>query len=90
MFPDSERKIGDEAPDLAKVTAYDVAHIPTYAGLLMAEAEGVDWRHVARVTLNIDPERAPKRARRAWISHLARARWLATNGLWELQSDSLQ
>ena len=65
-------------------------HITTYAVLLMAEAEGASWRHIARVTLNIDPEREPEKARRAWTSHLARAQWLSTTGLCEAQSDSLQ
>ncbi|MER8524186.1 DUF2285 domain-containing protein [Mesorhizobium sp. M0220] len=73
--------IDNEAPELADVTPYDVAHLPIYAVLLMAEAKGSDWRIVAQATLNIDPERQPERARRAWASHLARARWLATSDL---------
>ncbi|TPI54217.1 DUF2285 domain-containing protein [Mesorhizobium sp. B3-1-3] len=80
----------DEPPDLAAVTAYDVAHIATFAALLVAEAQAADWRHVARVILNIDPQREPERARRIWASHLARARWLATRGCAELRSDLLQ
>ncbi|KAA3448640.1 DUF2285 domain-containing protein [Mesorhizobium sp. SARCC-RB16n] len=80
----------DKAPDLAAITEYDVAHIPTYAALLLAEAEGADWRHVARVTLSIDPERDRERARRAWASHLARALWLATRACGKLRSDLLQ
>ncbi|RWK44951.1 MAG: DUF2285 domain-containing protein [Mesorhizobium sp.] len=79
-----------EPPELAEVTPYDVAHFPTYAVLLFSEAKGVDWRKVARATLNVDPERQPERARRAWASHLARARWLATSGFGELRSDLLQ
>ncbi|WP_348627481.1 MULTISPECIES: hypothetical protein [unclassified Mesorhizobium] len=87
----SERKIDNEAPDLAEVTAYDVAHLPTYAILLMAEAECIDWRHVARVTLKIDPGREPDRAHRAWTSHLTRARWMAASGCEQLlRSDLLQ
>ncbi|MER8798276.1 DUF2285 domain-containing protein [Mesorhizobium sp. M0984] len=80
-MPTSDRGIDEEAPNLDGVTAYDVAHIPTYAALLIAEAEGVDWCDVARATLSIDPDREPDRARRAWASHLARARWLATSDL---------
>ncbi|WP_363292816.1 hypothetical protein [Mesorhizobium sp.] len=90
QFPASERKIDDEAPDQAAVTAYDVAQIPTYAALLVAETEGADWSDVARVILKIDPEREPERAHRAWASHLARARWLATSVFAELRSDLLQ
>lgn len=87
----SERKIDNEAPDLAEVTAYDVAHLPTYAVLLMAEAECIDWRHVARVTLKIDPGREPDRAYRAWTSHLTRARRMAASGCEQLlRSDLLQ
>jgi hypothetical protein len=80
LVPTSDRRIDEEVPDLDKVTAYDVAHIPTYEVLLIAEAEGADWRHVARAVLNIDPDCEPERARRVWASHLARARWMATSG----------
>ncbi|CDX21368.1 conserved hypothetical protein [Mesorhizobium plurifarium] len=84
QFPASGRKIDDEAPNLAAVTAYDVAHLGIYAAMLVAEADGADWSDVARVTLNIDPNREPERARRAWASHLARARWLATSDFREI------
>ncbi|PAP98702.1 MAG: DUF2285 domain-containing protein [Mesorhizobium sp.] len=80
----------NETPELAEVTPYDVAHFQTYAVLLMSEAMGLDWRKVARAILNIDAERQPERARRAWTSHLARARWLATSGYGQRQSDRLQ
>jgi hypothetical protein len=43
--------------------------------LLDADAEGADWREVARIVLDIDPEREPDRTRQAFESHLARARW---------------
>lgn len=86
----SEHDIEDEAPDVAAVTAYDEAHILTYAAVLVAEAEGADWIDVARVILKIDPEREPERAHRVWASHLARARWLATGGGAELRNDLLQ
>ena len=42
--------------------------------LLDADAEGADWRQVARIVLHIDPDREPDRARQAFESHLARAR----------------
>lgn len=77
IFPSSEHYIDDEAPDVPAVTAYDEAHISTYAALLVAEVEGADWVDVARVILKIDSEREPERAHRAWASHLARARRLA-------------
>ncbi|TIX20512.1 MAG: DUF2285 domain-containing protein, partial [Mesorhizobium sp.] len=61
----------NETPELAEVTPYDVAHFQTYSVLLMSEAMGLDWRKMSRAILNIDPERQPERARRAWTSHLA-------------------
>jgi hypothetical protein len=68
--------VADEAPDEPVVTAYDRAHFVIYLRLLDAEIEGSDWDEVARIVLNIDPAREPARARRAWETHLARARWL--------------
>jgi len=35
---------------------------------------------VARLVLHIDPSRDPARARRAWESHLARAKWMTEHG----------
>jgi hypothetical protein len=52
----------------------------TYLRRLDAESEGADWREVAKVVLMIDPNNQPQRARRAWESHLARAKWMTTNG----------
>jgi hypothetical protein len=52
----------------------------TYLRLLDADAEGADWREVANVVLHIDPDRDPERARRAWESHLARAKWMTQSG----------
>lgn len=40
--------------------------------MLDADAEGADWRGVARIVLHIDPDREPDRARQAFESHLAR------------------
>jgi len=48
--------------------------------LLDADAEGVDWREVAQIVLHIDPEREPDRARRAFESHLVRAKWMTREG----------
>ena len=41
-----------------------------------ADAEGADWRDVTRIVLHIDPEHESDRARRAFESHLSRARWM--------------
>jgi hypothetical protein len=52
----------------------------TYLPILDAHEEGADWRDVARIVLQIDPERGPERARRSFESHLSRARWLTQRG----------
>jgi hypothetical protein len=50
----------------------------------MEIAEGAYWQEVAKIVLHIDPEREPDRAKRAWESHLARAKWLTENGFRDL------
>ena len=49
-----------------------------------AEAAGADWKEVARIVLHIDPDREQVRARNAFDSHLARARWMADHGYRDL------
>ncbi len=72
--------VSDTAPTASVLTSYDEQHLVTYLRLLDAESEGADWQEVARIVLHIDPAREPERARRAWDSHLARARWMTENG----------
>jgi hypothetical protein len=48
--------------------------------MLDAYAEGADWREVSRIVLHIDPDQDVERARRAFDSHLARAKWLSREG----------
>lgn len=72
--------VADVAPNEPVLTAYDEQHVVTYMRLLQAEGEGADWREVARVVLHMDPEREPDRARSAYQSHLARAKWLTEQG----------
>jgi hypothetical protein len=72
--------VEDVAPTAAILTGYDEQHVVTYLRLLDADAEGADWREVARIVLHIDPTHEPERARRAWESHLARARWMTEKG----------
>ena len=62
------------------VRSYDEQHVITYLRLLDADAQGADWREVARVVLHLDPEPEPDRARRAFDSHLARAKWMTEHG----------
>jgi hypothetical protein len=52
----------------------------TYVRLLDAAKVGADWREVSRIVLHIDPDQDAERARRAFESHLARARWLSREG----------
>jgi Uncharacterized conserved protein (DUF2285) len=70
----------DVAPNDPVLTAYDEEHIVTYMQLLDANAENADWREVVRIVLRLDPDREPDRARRAFESHLARAKWMASRG----------
>ncbi|MDH6264079.1 DUF2285 domain-containing protein [Bradyrhizobium sp. BR13661] len=72
--------VADAAPADQILTAYDERHVVTYMRLLQAEGEGADWREVARVVLHLDPEREPNRARSAYQSHLARAKWVTEQG----------
>ena len=68
---------------------YDACHAVTYMRMLDADAEGADWREVARIVLHIDPDRKPDRARQAFESHLARAKWMAEVSIPALASTRL-
>jgi hypothetical protein len=72
--------VSDTAPTQPVLTGYDEQHLIMYLRLLDADAEGADWREVAKLVLHIDPDREPERARRSWESHLARAKWMTENG----------
>ena len=50
------------APAGPALTAYDEEQAITYLRMLDADAEGADWRDVARIVLNIDPEQEPDHA----------------------------
>jgi hypothetical protein len=76
--------VADVAPNESVLTTYDEQHLVTYWRLLDAEAAGADWKEVARIVLHIDPDREPVRARNAFDSHLARARWMADHGYRDL------
>lgn len=78
--PPLDPPVADTAPDVEVLTPYDEEHLVTYLRVLDAEAEGADWTEVAQLVLHIDPSRESARARRAWESHLARAKWLTENG----------
>jgi hypothetical protein len=82
--------VADMAPTAETLTPYDEQHLVTYLRLLDAEAEGADWTEAARLVLDIDPSREPERARRAWESHLARAKWMTKHGYQQLLRGSAQ
>ena len=73
-------EIADEVPWADEITSYDKDHFITYLRLLDAEAEGADWREVARIVLDRDPDAELDRTRRCWEAHLERARWMTEHG----------
>ena len=78
--PPLDPEVADLAPTDSVLTIYDEEHIITYLRLLDADAEGADWREVVQLVLHIDPRLEPDRARRAFDSHLARAKWMTEHG----------
>ena len=82
--PPLDPDVADMAPSVPTLTDYDMEHLVTYLRLLDADAEGADWREVARIVLHVDPDREPDRARHAFDSHLARAKWVARHGYRDL------
>lgn len=78
--PPLDPDVADVAPTDPALTVYDEQHVVTYMRLLAAEFEGADWREVARVVLHLDPDSEPVRARNAFESHLARAKWMTEHG----------
>ena len=78
--PQLDPDVADVAPNEPSLTSYDEQHVVTYIRLLQAEGQGADWQEVARIVLHIDPEREPDRARTAYQSHLARAKWVTEQG----------
>ena len=73
-------KLRDIAPQ-GEVTAYDRHYLLTYAELLDADADGLDWATGAASILGFVAPFDPEAARRCWDSHLARARWIIDEGL---------
>ena len=78
--PPLDPDVADLAPTSPALTGYDEQHLVTYLRLLDAAEDGADWREIAAIVLHIDPAREPDRARRAWETHLARARWMTEHG----------
>jgi hypothetical protein len=78
--PPLDPDVADIAPSYPELTPYDEEHLMTYLRLLDANAKGADWREVARVVLHLDPEHESDRVRRAFESHLSRAKWMTEHG----------
>lgn len=70
------------------LTGYDEKHLVTYLRLLDAETEGADWRDVARIIFEIDPDADPQHAKAVHDSHLARAQWIRDSGFRHLRDDT--
>jgi Uncharacterized conserved protein (DUF2285) len=78
--PPLNSDVADTALSDCVLTVYDEEHVVTYLRLLEADAQGADWRDVARIVLHLDPEHESDRARRAFDSHLSRAKWMTEHG----------
>jgi hypothetical protein len=79
-MPELDPNVADEPQWADFITTYDESHFVTYLRLLDADAEGADWREVARIVLHRDPDAEPDRSRRCWDAHLKRARWMTEHG----------
>lgn len=74
----------DQAPVDMAVTAYDRQLFPIYLRLLDAEAEGADRDEVIERLFGLCSSDDPARANRIYDSHLARAKWMSSQGFREL------
>lgn len=80
--------VADDVPWSDSITPYDEQHFVTYLRLLDADAEGAEWREVARVVLHRDPASDPARVERCWEAHLKRAKWMTERGYRQLLTDA--
>ncbi|MYZ49086.1 hypothetical protein [Propylenella binzhouense] len=80
-----EPDVQDEAPTVSALTDYDRLHVVTYMRLLDSlEDPTATWEEACRLVLRIDPAREPARARRAYDTHMRRARWMTESGYADL------
>lgn len=84
MIPNQCDTVADAAPTTLDLTDYDLSHMIIYLRLLDAARDGAGWEEASRIVLNIDPDVDRARARRAYHSHYARARWMTQEGYKEL------
>lgn len=84
-----EPPVNDEAPTSAALTDYDRLHFVTYLRLLDSQEDPTArWEEACRIVLRIDPASEPARARRAYDTHLTRARWMTESGYKHLLRDA--
>jgi len=76
----STRFIADQAPTDARFTEYDERHMAVYLTLLFSDGEGKSEAEMAQLLFSSVDMKEPDQALAAVRSHLARARWLATEG----------
>lgn len=76
----ADRRLQDKAPTDETVTEYDRLHAPQYLRLLDAESSGASWTEVVQRVLGVDPRAEPERARQIYDSHIARAKWMMSEG----------
>ena len=69
------------APSDGLLTLYDRKHFLTYARLIDAANEGMDWKLAVSSILQRDVVGDPDAAKLCYDSHLARARWIVSEGL---------
>jgi hypothetical protein len=79
-MPPLNPDVADLVPSDPALTAYDEQHAVTYLRILDADAEGADWREVARIVVYVDLDREPNRTREAFENHLVRAKWTTKEG----------
>lgn len=72
--------ISDLAPQSDDLTDYDHAHMTLYLRLIDADDSDASMQEICEILFGIDAAREPDRARNAYESHLARARWMTEHG----------
>lgn len=79
--PELEPDVDDTAPTASELTDYDRRHLITYLRLLDANDDPTaTWEEACLLVLHIDPVIEPARARRAYDTHFARAKWMTESG----------
>jgi hypothetical protein len=78
------------APTDAIVTDYDQSHFLTYARVLDAERDGLDWKAGLTTILHRDFGNDLTAGKTCWDSHVARAHWIVKSGIAKFLEDAKQ